>query len=111
MVYLLARMGSIVEALNIIMHKVSVYKRFPQIISLTDSQFQIKDIEMAIEFCKEHNDDDLWNILIDESIKQPEIVTKVLDGIVGKFLLFIYQFYSTNLMRFFYRLCQSRVGS
>lgn len=45
---------------------------------------QIKDIEMAIEFCKEHNDEDLWNILIEESTKQPEIVTKVLDGIVGK---------------------------
>lgn len=40
---------------------------------------------MAIEFCKEHNDEDLWNILIEESTKQPEIVTKVLDGIVGKF--------------------------
>lgn len=39
---------------------------------------------MAIEFCKEHNDEDLWNILIEESTKQPEIVTKVLDGIVGK---------------------------
>ncbi|XP_064554035.1 vacuolar protein sorting-associated protein 41 homolog [Drosophila montana] len=63
MVYLLGRMGSVVEALNIIIHK-------------------IKDIEMAIEFCKDHNDDDLWNILIDESTKQPEIVTKVLDGIV-----------------------------
>ncbi|KAH8400621.1 hypothetical protein KR222_008734, partial [Zaprionus bogoriensis] len=62
-VYLLGRMGSIVEALNIIIHS-------------------IKDIEMAIEFCKEHNDDDLWNILIDESTKQPEIVTKVLDGII-----------------------------
>ncbi|XP_032595518.1 vacuolar protein sorting-associated protein 41 homolog [Drosophila grimshawi] len=63
MVYLLGRMGSVVEALNIIIHS-------------------IKDIEMAIEFCKEHNDDDLWNILIEESTKQPEIVTKVLDGIV-----------------------------
>ncbi|XP_017857849.1 PREDICTED: vacuolar protein sorting-associated protein 41 homolog [Drosophila arizonae] len=63
MVYLLGRMGSIVEALNIIIHS-------------------IKDIEMAIEFCKEHNDEDLWNILIEESTKQPEIVTKVLDGIV-----------------------------
>ncbi|XP_034472992.1 vacuolar protein sorting-associated protein 41 homolog isoform X2 [Drosophila innubila] len=63
MVYLLGRMGSVVEALNIIIHS-------------------IKDIEMAIEFCKEHNDDDLWNKLIDESTQQPEIVTKVLDGIV-----------------------------
>jgi len=38
---------------------------------------------MAIEFCKEHNDNDLWNKLIDESTKQPEIVTKLLNGIVG----------------------------
>ncbi|XP_026843794.1 vacuolar protein sorting-associated protein 41 homolog isoform X1 [Drosophila persimilis] len=65
MVYLLGCMGGVeaVEALNIIIHSIS-------------------DIEMAIEFCKEHNDNDLWNVLIDESIKQPEIVTKVLDGIV-----------------------------
>ncbi|XP_068140419.1 vacuolar protein sorting-associated protein 41 homolog [Drosophila tropicalis] len=65
MVYLLGCMGGVeaVEALNIIMHS-------------------IKDIEMAIEFCKEHNDNDLWTVLIEESTKQPEIVTKVLDGIV-----------------------------
>nr|XP_017034718.1 vacuolar protein sorting-associated protein 41 homolog isoform X2 [Drosophila kikkawai] len=44
--------------------------------------FLIKDVEMAIEFCKEHDDNDLWNTLIDESTKQPEIITKVLDGIV-----------------------------
>lgn len=39
---------------------------------------------MAIEFCKEHDDNDLWNTLIDESTKKPEIITQVLDGIVGK---------------------------
>ncbi|CAD6996770.1 unnamed protein product [Ceratitis capitata] len=63
MVYLLGQMGNTIEALNIIIEK-------------------IKDIEMAIEFCKEHNDSDLWNILIDESVKEPEIVLKLLDGIV-----------------------------
>ncbi|XP_051858563.1 vacuolar protein sorting-associated protein 41 homolog isoform X2 [Drosophila albomicans] len=63
MVYLLGRMGNDVEALNIIIHS-------------------IKDIEMAIELCKERNDDDLWNKLIDESSNQGEMVTKVLDGIV-----------------------------
>lgn len=64
MVYLLGQMGNVVEALNIIIHK-------------------IKDIEMAISFCKEHDDSDLWNLLIDESVKNPEILTKLLDGIVG----------------------------
>ncbi|XP_053961064.1 vacuolar protein sorting-associated protein 41 homolog isoform X1 [Anastrepha ludens] len=63
MVYLLGQMGNTIEALNIIIEK-------------------IKDIEMAIEFCKERNDSDLWNILIDESVKEPAIVLKLLDGIV-----------------------------
>lgn len=40
---------------------------------------------MAIEFCKEHDDSDLWSLLIDESVKKPEILTKLLDGIIGKF--------------------------
>lgn len=39
---------------------------------------------MAIEFCKEHDDSDLWNLLIDESVKNPEILTKLFDGIIGK---------------------------
>lgn len=38
---------------------------------------------MAIDFCKEHDDPDLWNSLIDESLKRPEIMTQLLDGIVG----------------------------
>ncbi|XP_018795192.1 PREDICTED: vacuolar protein sorting-associated protein 41 homolog [Bactrocera latifrons] len=63
MVYLLGQMGNTIEALNIIIEK-------------------IQDIEMAIEFCKEHNDSDLWNILIDESVKEPSIVLKLLSGIV-----------------------------
>jgi len=37
---------------------------------------------MAIEFCKEHYA--LWHLLISETTKQPEIVSKVLAGIVGK---------------------------
>ncbi|KNC26991.1 hypothetical protein FF38_02345 [Lucilia cuprina] len=64
MVYLLGQMGNVTEALNIIIHK-------------------IEDIEMAIEFCKEHDDSDLWNLLIEESVKNPEILTKLLDGIIG----------------------------
>ncbi|KAH8421247.1 hypothetical protein KR009_006604, partial [Drosophila setifemur] len=65
MVFLLGCMGGVkaTDALNIIIHS-------------------IKDITMAIEFCKEHDDNDLWNVLIDESTEHPEIVTNVLDGIV-----------------------------
>ncbi|XP_044315232.1 vacuolar protein sorting-associated protein 41 homolog isoform X2 [Drosophila rhopaloa] len=65
MVYLLGCMGGVeaAEALNIIIHSMN-------------------DIEMAIDFCKEHDDNDLWNLLINESAKQPETVSKVLDGIV-----------------------------
>ncbi|XP_052856042.1 vacuolar protein sorting-associated protein 41 homolog isoform X4 [Drosophila gunungcola] len=65
MVYLLGCMGGVeaAEALNIIVHSMN-------------------DIELAIEFCKEQDDIDLWNQLINESAKQPEIVSNVLDGIV-----------------------------
>ena len=38
---------------------------------------------MAIEFCREHNDLDLWNKLINESVDHPEIMAKLLDGIAG----------------------------
>lgn len=44
---------------------------------------------MAIEFCQEHDDADLWDALINESLEKPEIMTKLLDGIVGKFGMFI----------------------
>ncbi|XP_055903416.1 vacuolar protein sorting-associated protein 41 homolog [Eupeodes corollae] len=64
MVYLLGRMGNTSEALNIIIHK-------------------LKNIEMAIDFCKEYDDSDLWNNLIDESLENPEIMTTLLDGIIG----------------------------
>lgn len=64
MVFLLGRMGNTREALNIIMQN-------------------IKDIKIAIDFCKERDDSDLWNDLIEESLEKPEIVTRLLDGIVG----------------------------
>lgn len=38
---------------------------------------------MAIDFCKEHDDMDLWNELINQSLDRPEIMTKLLDGIAG----------------------------
>lgn len=51
--------------------------------ALTIIMQNINDVKMAIEFCKEHNDLDLWNFLIDESIDKPEILTKLLDGAAG----------------------------
>lgn len=65
MVYLLGRMGNTSEALSIIIHK-------------------LKNIQTAIDFCKEHDDMDLWNDLINQSLDRPDIMTKLLDGIVGK---------------------------
>lgn len=64
MVYLLGRMGNTSEALSIIIHK-------------------LKNIQTAIDFCKEHDDMDLWNDLINQSLDRPDIMTKLLDGIVG----------------------------
>lgn len=64
MVYLLDRMGNSTEALTIIMHK-------------------LKDVTMAIEFCREHNDLELWEYLVNESVDKPEVITKLLDGIAG----------------------------
>lgn len=72
MVYLLGRMGNTREALFIIIHN-------------------IKNIQMAIEFCKENDDADLWNDLINQSLDQPQIMTKLLDGIAGEFIVFICQ--------------------
>lgn len=64
MVFLLGRMGNTTEALSIIVHK-------------------LQDIQMAIEFCKENDDMDLWNDLINQSVDKPHIMTKLLDGIAG----------------------------
>lgn len=65
MVYLLGRMGNTREALFIIIEN-------------------LKNIQMAIEFCKENDDADLWNDLINQSLDQPQIMTKLLDGIAGE---------------------------
>lgn len=64
MVYLLDRMGNTNEALEIVMKK-------------------IRDVQMAIDFCCEHDDNELWEYLINESIENPEIITKLMDGISG----------------------------
>uniref|UniRef100_A0A182NF47 Fructose-1,6-bisphosphatase isozyme 2 n=1 Tax=Anopheles dirus TaxID=7168 RepID=A0A182NF47_9DIPT len=64
MVYLLDKMGSTREALAIIMHN-------------------LQDVAMAIDFCKEHDDMDLWNDLINESVDKPHVMTKLLNSIAG----------------------------
>ncbi|CRK93735.1 CLUMA_CG007263, isoform A [Clunio marinus] len=64
MVYLLDRMGDSTEALTIIIKK-------------------LKDVTKAIEFCREHNDLELWEYLVNESVDKPEVITKLLDGIAG----------------------------
>lgn len=64
MVYLNGHMGNTIDALSIIITK-------------------LNDIQMAIDFCKEHDDMDLWNELINQSLDRPEIMTKLLDGIAG----------------------------
>uniref|UniRef100_A0A1A9UQT5 Uncharacterized protein n=1 Tax=Glossina austeni TaxID=7395 RepID=A0A1A9UQT5_GLOAU len=53
--YLLGQMGNIEKTLNIIIHK-------------------LQSIETGIDFCKEHDDSDLRNLLIVESIETPEIL-------------------------------------
>jgi vacuolar protein sorting-associated protein 41 len=64
MVYLLGRMGNTREALSIIIHK-------------------LNNIQKAIDFCREHDDIDLWNDLINESIDKTDVMTKLLDGVTG----------------------------
>lgn len=62
MVFLLGRMGNTKQALQLI---TSV----------------LQDIDRAIEFCKEHDDKDLWEDLIVYSLKNPEFVNALLQNI------------------------------
>lgn len=62
MVFLLGRMGNTKEALHYI----------------TDS---LNDIDRAIEFCKEHNDVELWDDLIDLSMKKPQFIRVLIENI------------------------------
>lgn len=64
MVFLHERSGSTTDALEIIITK-------------------LNDIQMAIDFCKKIDDKDLWNNLMNQSIDQPAIMTKLLNGIAG----------------------------
>ncbi|KAI8873532.1 hypothetical protein GQ42DRAFT_116058, partial [Ramicandelaber brevisporus] len=63
-IYILGRMGDVHGALNLIIH-------------------QLADVEMAIEFAKEQNDDDLWNDLINYSKDKPVFIRALLEMVNG----------------------------
>ncbi|XP_074029511.1 vacuolar protein sorting-associated protein light [Leptinotarsa decemlineata] len=62
MVYLLGRIGDTKEALELIIK-------------------ELKDMQYAISFCREHDDSDLWDDLINHCVDKPEFVTFLLEGI------------------------------
>ncbi|XP_049953703.1 vacuolar protein sorting-associated protein 41 homolog isoform X1 [Schistocerca serialis cubense] len=62
LVFILGRIGRPKQALNIIMQ-------------------QLNDIDRAINFCKEHNDNELWEDLIQYSLEKPEFITFLLQKI------------------------------
>ncbi|CAK9833550.1 Vacuolar protein sorting-associated protein 41 homolog [Anthophora retusa] len=62
MVYLLGRIGNTSEALALMTR-------------------ELNDIESAIAFCQEHNDEELWNDLIDYSLDKPKAITFLLQRI------------------------------
>lgn len=66
MVYLLGRIGKTREALALIMD-------------------QLGDIEQGVEFCKEHDDPELWQELISSTVHRPEFVSYLLQKI-GSFV-------------------------
>lgn len=61
-VYILERMGQIKKALQLIL-------------------YAIKDVQQAIEFCKKHNDKDLWEDLIQFSLNKPDYIIGLLNNI------------------------------
>ncbi|KAK3103437.1 hypothetical protein FSP39_019243 [Pinctada imbricata] len=61
-VFLLGRMGNTKQALQLITS-------------------QLKDVDQAIEFCKEHNEPDLWEDLISFSIDKPVFIKGLLHNI------------------------------
>lgn len=61
-VYILERMGQIKKAFQLVLHA-------------------IKDVNQAIEFCKKHNDKDLWEDLIKYSLTKPDYIIALLNNI------------------------------
>ncbi|GAB6021658.1 Vacuolar protein sorting-associated protein 41 [Chamberlinius hualienensis] len=62
MVFLLGRMGNTKQALRLIVE-------------------DLQDVDKAIEFCKEHDDKDLWEDLINSSLDKPQFITTLLNNI------------------------------
>ena len=42
---------------------------------------ELSDIEQAVEFCKEHDDAELWSVLIDYSLDKPIFINFLLNNI------------------------------
>ena len=61
-IYILARVGNTRDALKLI-------------------TTELADIHRAVEFCKEHDDDDLWTDLIDYSIDKPYFINVLLHNV------------------------------
>jgi hypothetical protein len=61
-VYILERMGQTKKALQLVLHA-------------------IKDVAKAIEFCKRHNDKELWEDLIAYSVNKPDFIIGLLNNI------------------------------
>ncbi|KAL4222561.1 Vacuolar protein sorting-associated protein 41 [Mactra antiquata] len=61
-VFLLVRTGDIKNALQLIID-------------------ELHDVDQAIEFCKEHNDDELWEDLINHSLDKPDFIRGLLNNI------------------------------
>lgn len=66
MVYLLGRSGNRMKALDLLVRK-------------------LNRLDSAIDFCRENDDYDLWNALIDAAVKRPDHVTQLLNA-VGKYV-------------------------
>ncbi|XP_012255433.1 vacuolar protein sorting-associated protein 41 homolog isoform X1 [Athalia rosae] len=62
MVYLLGKIGNTSEALALMTR-------------------ELNDMESAIEFCREQDDDELWNDLVNDSLDKPEAITFLLERI------------------------------
>lgn len=63
-VYLLDKMGNSHQAMMVIVREMG-------------------DVQKAIQYCKQINDNDLWNDLVKLSLENDEMITKLLDGIAG----------------------------
>lgn len=64
MTFLLDKMGNTHEAVKVIV-------------------LNMKDMQRAIQYCKQINDEDLWNTLIKMSLEDKSAITKLMDGIAG----------------------------